>query len=342
MIFYAIQAHDDVQQLVMLVESIFNESDSYLINLDPNFADQAAAISRSLADKNINNVIVRIGSHLNWGGISQVHATLDVMQYAVSSDIPWRLFINLSGDTLPLVQQSVIHEFYARGLRDGFRAYVSFFGNGAGWKPSNFAMIRLGGERGFACRGKSLRFYGKVPALMEEEARKLCASRETNPIFRTRLRGSLHVSDPMIEKKLIIRRLLPYEAEFRTRALGNRVLYAGRSWYTLERSVIEGLLSDPLTGELVHYLEHFLCPDELFLQTYLMNSNRLAVEKIARDNQWFSRGDSATISDTMEEELFSSGTFYARKVKFTNCPRIYGRVRKMLETGSDIALATEN
>ncbi|HEY5049188.1 MAG TPA: beta-1,6-N-acetylglucosaminyltransferase [Rhizomicrobium sp.] len=340
MILYLVQAHRDVEQILAFLEHSSHRGCAYLLNLDPGMRDRAEDLRSQIAARKLESVTVRIGVPVAWGGISQVHAFLDALAFALTMDEPWDHLINLSADSIALAPQAGIESFYANALRNGQRVHLSYFGSGV--RLSGFSLLDWGGAEGFDARAEMVDLYRRVPALVDSKVANLIGERSTSPLFRWRHRCGIHVTDLVLEKKLVMRSLLPLEAEYRIRSFGKRLLFGGRAWYTLARSAIEDMLSDPFLGEVVNMLEHFFCPDELFLQTYFMHGDRFKPKEIDRENQRFRRGDAVAIRDEMAEELFASGAFFARKVVLRNCPSLRSTLDMMIQEQDESAGSSRN
>lgn len=329
MILYIVQAHRDVEQIVSSTTLNYARSNLYLVNLDPCLAGEAGALRSRFTALGLESVHVRVGLPVAWGGISQVHALLDALQFALSLDARWDFIVNLSSDSLLLAPHTAIEEYYSQALARGVRAHIGFFGEGV--KFLEFPTLPWGEALAEASPLEPIFLYGKVSALIDSELRILLDDRSTNPLFRWRARASVHVTDMAFKKKLITRRLFPWEARRRSKELRTRLLHGGRAWYTLARSAVEDMFGDTLLDDILHQLENYLCPDELFLQTYLMHSSRFAPEQINHNNQRFRRGDAVNITDAMADEVFSSGAYFARKVNLASCARIAERARAILK-----------
>lgn len=324
MILYLVQAHRDIDQIVALVRQLSDGTNFSVVNLDPCLAAQEAEIVQQLSLHGCKRATVRVGASVNWGGVSQIHALLDSVAFCLSLPENWQFFINLSADSVVLAPQEQIREFYSARRREGQTIHVSYFGMST--SVSEFVVEPWGSER-FELSLEPVNLYGRIPAEVSPKIYPMFQTRTASPLFRWKARGSIHVTDLSPERKLIIRPLLPTEATYRKAIFENRRLWGGRAWYTIERSALERITADPLLAETVHILEHFFCPDELFLQTYLGLTSRFKAEEISRSNQRYRNGDSGKIHDGAIDDLFSSGAFFARKISFRDCPRIMERLK---------------
>ena len=201
MILYLIQAHRDVEQVMDLLENISRRNNACLLNLDPCLKDRPREINAQVAAREFANVFVRIGTPIAWGGISQVHAFLDAISFALSLDVSWDFLVNLSADSIALAPQPDIEAFYRQARRSGQRVHLSFFGPGVAL--SGFELLPWGQASGFDIDGEDIQLYRRVPVLIDREVRKLLDDRSTNPLFRWRRRCAVHVSDLILEKKLV-------------------------------------------------------------------------------------------------------------------------------------------
>jgi hypothetical protein len=82
--------------------------------------------------------------------------------------------------------------------------------------------------------------------------------------------------------------------------------------------------------EIVDMLQHYLCPDELFMQTLVRNSSRFRPDEIRSRNAHFRQGDPVWVTDDLADEILASGAFFARKVAFDRSPQLLDRVRRII------------
>jgi len=323
-ILYLVQAHRDIDQIAALVRQISDGKNFSVINLDPCLAGQREEIARQLSLHGCNRVAVRVGVPVNWGGVSQIYALLESVAFCLSLPDEWQFLINLSADSVALVPQEQIREFYSARRREGQRIHLHYFGTST---PVSEFVIEAWGRENFELSFEATNLYNRIPAEVSQKIRSMFQARTTSPLFRWKSRGSIHVADLFPERKLVIRPLFPTEAAYRKAAFQDRRVWGGRAWYTIERGALERMLGDPLFAETSHLLEHFFCPDELFIQTYLGLTGRFKAKEINRHNQRYRNGDSGKIHDGMIDELFSSRAFFARKISFRDCPRIMERLK---------------
>lgn len=319
MILYLIQVHHLPEQVDRLIRMLAAPGDCFVVNIDPGSRFDPRALLAGFDGSGIR-IHARYGTPVNWGGISQVYGWLDAFQFALNCADEWRFLVNLSGECLPLVPSQRIRSYLVQQEAAGKRVHMSFFGDAA--SPTLHHLARFGEDIPMDATCDDIRLYDRIPTLMQRAVSGIFADRSRNPVFNWNLRGSVHVTDLMMARRLVIRRLVPFEAGLRADSVRRRPLRGGRAWYMLRRDAVADILAEPYTAELVAALQNYLCPDELFLQTLATHAPCFRPEDIASDNRRFRNGDPVEIEDGMISEVMSSDAFFVRKVRYERCPRI--------------------
>ncbi|WP_374441012.1 beta-1,6-N-acetylglucosaminyltransferase [Stella sp.] len=326
MILYLIQVHHLPEQVDRLIRMLASPDDRFVVNIDPGSNFDPRSLLAAFEGSGIR-VHARYGTPVNWGGISQVYGWLDAFQFALNCADDWRFLVNLSGECLPLAPRQRIADYLQAQQAAGKRVHLSFFGEAA--SPTLHHLTRFGEDIPMDATCDDIRLYDRIPTLMQRAVAGVFADRSRNPVFNWNLRGSVHVTDLMMARRLVIRRLFPLEARLRTESVRSRPIRGGRAWYMLQRDAVSDILADPYTPELVAGLQNYLCPDELFLQTLVTHASCFRPEEIASDNRRFRHGDPVEIDDSMIGEVLDSDAFFARKVRYDRCPRILDHLRAM-------------
>ncbi len=325
MLLYIIQVHQWPEQVRQLIELLDDGSTLYLVNVDPvakaAFADLPAAMPEEIRRR----VTVRVGLPVTWGGISQVHAWLDAYLFAVEHLPAWRFVAILSGSCLPLVSQARVKAFLQDQDAAGVRVHLGWWH----WEARGdfFHVMPTGQNNAADVTPAELSLSGGLPALIEAELKPVFDDHEQSPIFHAHWRGAVHCTDLVVEKRLIIRRLLPFEASVRRHKMQALPSTGGWIWCILRRDAIEAILADPILPDVLDMLTHFICPDELFLHTIIHNSAQFRAEPIGRRSCHFLQGLATDVGDGQLEELKQSGAFFARKVNYERSPRLLDYVR---------------
>ena len=262
MILYTIQVHHRPEQIPALVELLNAPGNAFVINVDPHSSIDGDALTTWLRELGVHRVIVRRGTPVTWAGISQVHGWIDVFRFALRWNQDWKYLINLSGECVPLVRQSRVLNFLEEHSRNGRRAHMWFYTPKL--PHDNFRLAACGESDAVDVAAKTANFGERVAVLMQADVAPLFADRETDPIWHWELRGAVHVTDLVLEKKLVFRNLYPFEAEHRRRQIARIPLAGGRAWYLLRRDAVEDIISDPLLPDVVALLEHYLSSRRAF------------------------------------------------------------------------------
>jgi hypothetical protein len=336
MILYTLQVHHRPEQIPALVELLNAAGNAFIINVDPQSSIDRDTLAARLKELGVRRFIVRRGTPVTWAGISQVHGWIDVFEFALRWDQEWKYLINLSGECVPLVPQSSVLSFLEEHSRNGRRAHMWFYTPKL--PHDNYHLTSCGEADAADLATNKVTFAERVAALIQADILPLFTDRKTDPIWQWELRGAVHVTDLVLEKKLVFRKLYPFEAAQRRRQTARIPLAGGRAWYLLRRDAVEDIMSDPLLPDVVALLEHYLSSDELFMQTLIRNSAKFKPEQIGQMNAHFKQGDPIWVADSMADQLFSSDAFFVRKVGFERCSAIVARVREII--ASDRAART--
>ncbi len=326
MLLYIIQVHQWPEQVRQLIELLDDGTTSYLINVDPAARVAFDDLPALLPERLRGRVTVRLGLPVTWGGISQVHAWLDAYSYAVDHMSGWSFVVILSGSCIPLVSQARVREFLEDQEAAGVRVHLGWWN----WEARGdiFHSISIGQRDAADVTPVEIGLGGGQPALIEAGLKPVFDDHERSPIFHAHWRGAVHCTDLTIEKRLVIRRLLPFEVSARRHKMQALPSKGGWLWCILRRDAIEGILVDPILPDVLDMLTHFICPDELFLHTIIHNSAQFRHEPIGRQSSHFLQGLATDIGDGHVEELQRSGAFFARKVNYERSPRLLDYVRR--------------
>ena len=102
---YLITAHHQPNHLARLVRILDGDECTFFVHIDAKVDD---AIFRESVGNRSNVVFTSRRHKVNWGGISQVDATLDLLSEALDSDLAFHRFCLLSGADFPIKPSSQI------------------------------------------------------------------------------------------------------------------------------------------------------------------------------------------------------------------------------------------
>ncbi|WP_138494240.1 beta-1,6-N-acetylglucosaminyltransferase [Paenibacillus pinistramenti] len=118
---YFIMAHQQIELLQRMLNSIYTPDHIYLIHIDSKADSQLHTFAGELVQHH-PNIHVLPSRSLTWGLWSLVQCELDALTYLLHTDKSWTHFINLSGQDFPLVKQSFIESFL-EGNRNNYVRY---------------------------------------------------------------------------------------------------------------------------------------------------------------------------------------------------------------------------
>ena len=231
---FLIMAHKHPEQLARLFSAIHRPEDYLLLHIDRRAPAEMHDMARALAQGH-RNVVVLKPLKIVWGGFAAAEVQLIAMERALAAHPHWSHFINLSGQDFPLKR---LDELDAALAEHPQRNYVPWF------DP-------LGDGRWRNARERVDRFYLDWPWL--------------NRVLRwpgigRRLRSLFGFNN-----------LLPFvpgvhrgEPPFR--------YYGGSNYVVLSRAAAKYIVHNPAARKITRWLRHTLHPDEILVQSVLLNS----------------------------------------------------------------------
>ncbi|MFB5759868.1 beta-1,6-N-acetylglucosaminyltransferase [Paenibacillus medicaginis] len=107
---YFILAHHKPTMLNSLLQSIYDESNIYMIHVDAKSEEDVHRLAIQWAES-FSNIHILHSRSVTWGCWSLVQLELDAIKELLRLDVEWTHYINLSGQDLPLVSQLNLKEF---------------------------------------------------------------------------------------------------------------------------------------------------------------------------------------------------------------------------------------
>lgn len=328
MILYLIQAHHKPGQLGELIGLLDDGLNRFVVNIDPASEMSLQELELAIADTVRQRVVIRRGLPVTWGGISQVHAWLDAYTFAVNHVGGWEYLIILSGSCVPLVHQAVIKRHLEHRHEAGERVHLGWWH----WEARGemFYTSPIGRRNAADMPVRPASLNPGIRTTIQDKLVPIFADGGTSPIHHAHLRGSMHCTDLVLEKHLVVRDLLPSEMTARRQKMQRLPVKGGWLWCLLKRDAVEDILVDPILPDVIDLLQNFICPDEMFLHTLIHNSERFRREPIGRQSSHFRDGQPTTITDRQLEDVMDSGKFFARKVDYESCPTLIHRIRERI------------
>ncbi len=250
---YHVLCHDNFRQVALLVESLLADDVTVLIDIDDGKRPDTRPIE---AVARCPNVHVRRDAAIGWGAGGTLRKTLRGALELLDTDSSWRYYVVLSGQDLPIASDDVIRERLAAGdaERTSFirchRAEPVALESLPISNPT--PELQLWGDRGHT---KVYARPGTIDPQMDMYARSLVDVAEVGEKGET----YVGVADPL----LLARRGAFFE---------RHPFHIGANWFSLHRSLLEHLRSDPFAYELYDVLRTTFIPDESYFQTYIANS----------------------------------------------------------------------
>ena len=129
----------------------------------------------------------------------------------------------------------------------------------------------------------------------------------------------------------IINRLPDHLLDIRKR-LGFNKLYWGSGWWSLRRDAAEYILKELNESNLEKRLRHTFAPDEMIVQTLLLNAeqNFHVVNDNLRFMIWNGASGPKDLSLDDFDKLKETNAFFARKIDTAKYPELYHKINKEL------------
>ncbi|MBX2884329.1 MAG: beta-1,6-N-acetylglucosaminyltransferase [Granulosicoccus sp.] len=253
MIAYHILCHGDFKQVARLIESLYSEEDTFLIDIDDGQKPNTRAIASWLKKPNVH---VTFDGDIGWGGAGTLRKTIKGAFRLLELDSGWDYYIVLSGQDLPLKSNRSIKDHLAARSSE----QISYLR--ASCPPElDLATLPidntsdacvLWGDRGHT------RIYAKPGTINPQTG---MYARRLVDVTEVGRRGEVYVgtADSLLQQR-------------RDHFFRQYPFHVGANWFNLHRSVLEHMVDDPFTYELFDVIRTTFIPDESFFQTYIMNS----------------------------------------------------------------------
>ncbi len=297
MIAYHILCHDNLAQVVRLVDALDAPDVTVLVDVDhgrgPNLKPLDALRARP-------NVHVKLDSDIGWGGGGTLRKTIEGAFELLELSPSWTYYIVLSGQDLPIASDEAIRQRLARGheKRTNFIASTRI----DPVEAKDYRVINTGTKaKPYDDRGHTKLYTcpGTISPHAHMHARTLVDMIEVG------VKGQVYVNrcDALLTRR-------------RKDFFERHPYHMGANWFDLHRSLLEHLRGDPFAYELYDLMRTTYIPDESYFQTYIASSpfrdtvdldyGRLIVRPEARpDVHVFGTADRALID--------GSGAMFGRK-----------------------------
>lgn len=328
MILFLVQAHRGAAQVGALCRRLAGPASRIVLLVDRSGGFTAEEVS------GLGALLDGLGGQLlhvppiTWGGPSQMWGWIDALDRAVAMR-GWDWVVNLSGECLPLRAAQELDDHLADEGRRGITCRYVMYGDAGLSLDDPDSLDDLLPLQPLASPAlapfdyEQHRFAGRLDAWVENGA---CSGELVHDmLIRWPVRGALHCEEVGVAKQLLFRRLRPEEHERRRAFLRSTRIRGGRTWFALQRGLVDAMVSDSSRYEIARSLERFFCADELFLQTYLENRKPALPFTCHYRNLHVDQGDPLPVSDADLGRLLASDAWFVRKVDYALCPAITAR-----------------
>jgi hypothetical protein len=236
---YIILAHKLPEQLVRLVLKLNTDGSSFFIHVDKKTDDETYRLMRDPV-RAYENVRFLKRLVINYANFSHLLATLEGIQEVVASGVQYDYVILLTGQDYPIKSNEYIQQFLEERHGKSFIEYFSL-PSSEHWQNEDGGLDRVNYWH-FNIFGRSFAFLRKG---------------QSGQSFLDLLLSSL-------SRIFLARRRLPLDYQ----------LFGGSAYWCLSKECIEYL--EKFIREnpgFVRFFRHVLIPDEIFIQTVLLNSH---------------------------------------------------------------------
>lgn len=253
MIAYHILCHDNLKQVATLIDALYTDQDTFLIDIDHGQNPDMKPLSRF---RFLPNVHITRDANIGWGAGGTLRKTMKGAFALLEMNRDWQYYVVLSGQDLPLKSNDTIREVFTAGHAEKtnfIRCHLAEPVSLDAIPVNNTSTQRkLWGDRGHT------KIYGRVGTIDPQAhmyARRLVDVTEVADL------GEVHVGtcDPLLMQR-------------RDNFFDKYPFHVGANWFNLHRSLIEYMVEDPLTYEMYDVMRTTFIPDESFFQTYIKSS----------------------------------------------------------------------
>ncbi len=319
MIFYHIQAAQNLQYLNDLLSFIYSNQNFYFISVDKTQKAHTSKIAENF--QGLDNITIYDDSYITWGGVSQINSMLLAMNsmrhLADKNRIAYRYYINISDSDVPLWSQTKLTGFLRNAETHGHFAFMQY------WRPEiDFEAITISEATGaFIYQHRhDIRFS------IDNSISHYFDGSMPSPIVNALLRPLLVSYEQPTSKMIHIRPLMTFEKMARARFFAEHGIFIGRQWITLHIDIIDRILTHPNFLTYYKMMADTFIPDEAFFQTIVLNTSNDRNE-VVNDNLRHHGADPALLTDAHFEELQSSPGAFARKVVPGEATQILAQAR---------------
>lgn len=240
---YQIQTYKNPEQIYRLVRIIKKSSPDSLVIVSHDYSNCKLDVS---ALQNLSGVVVFPGQG-GRGDFCTTQRYLDTTEWLLSHNIDFDWLINITGQDYPTQPLSQIEEFLTETSYDGFIEHFEVFSKQSQWS------IREGYTR-YCYRYKQ--FACNLSERQKNSLSFLKAVNYIQPFFRINFAYGLTVG---------VKTPVPFNEQF--------ICYGGAFYCTLSRKCVEYLYDfSKLNPDVVDYYRNVAIPEEIFIQTILVNS----------------------------------------------------------------------
>jgi Core-2/I-Branching enzyme len=293
---YIILVHNNPQQVANLVSTLHRKNYLFFIHVDKSV--NSRPFKQYLDQTGFKNILFLKRYKSKWGSNSLLKASLEGVIEAMKHKVDY--VVQLSGSDFPIKSNSYIANFLRENKEISFISYYSI--PAPYWKP-NKEVNRI--KKYYFYLGNKLFEY----PMSEDE-----------PSLKRRIIN------------IILSFFLPKQ-----RVLPNNLkMYGGEFWFGLSKEACNEILAySKRTPQLLSFLKYALCPDEIYFQTALLNSNYKKTNVVNRCLTYINWKDKNSPSpeyfiDDDYDNLIQSDALFARKFDPLENSKLMRRIDKYI------------
>ncbi|GAB4383894.1 MAG: hypothetical protein Kow00121_46550 [Elainellaceae cyanobacterium] len=283
---YFIQSYKNFEQILRLVKTLRKSSRDAVILISHSVS--GCALDEELLKQQNTFVLYVKGGR---GNFTLVQNYLDAVEWLLTQNIEFDWFINLTGQDYPIQPIAQIEQTLAETEYDGFLEYFRLFSGQSSW----------------GTREEKNRYYYRYHSVSKPLAKwqrkvlkPLKIINYIQPLFRIRLDGEI---------KIAWRTTTPFSKSF----LG----YGGSYFTVLSKNCVKYLYEFSKSNpHILHYFYKVCFPDEIFVQTILLNQGQFKLANESKHYFDFSNshyGHPKILTASDYSILIEQSCFFARK-----------------------------
>lgn len=261
MIAYHILCHDNLSQVVRLLDAVYDRDDVYLIDIDDSNNPDLRVLN---ALPNRPNVHIMCDANIGWGGCGTLRKTINGAFKLLDLRKNWQYYVVLSGQDLPLKSNQHIKDALAARENEKIN-YIECHASRP-LSPDQVPQMQLVSR-------STASTNGDYQLLADRGHTRVYIKPGTMDIHYTmHVRTLLNVIEVGGKSEVYLENAEPLLLQSRANYFRKYPFHTGANWFNLHREFLEYMRNDAFALELFSAMRTTFIPDESYFQTYIMST----------------------------------------------------------------------